>query len=112
MTAGNYDINCTAGEPLSVSISIVNPDTTGALLTYWSVRMHVRELQYSDTTMIELTTDNGRITKDIANGRIILNLTAEETSTLTTNGVYDIELYSTGGKSGVMRLLKGNFYVV
>lgn len=112
MTAGNYDINCTAGEELSVQISVVNPDGLKALMTYWGVRMQVRDLQNSEVVMIELTTSNGRIAKDIENGRITLNLTAEETSTLTTDGVYDIELYSTGGKPGVLKLIKGYFYVV
>jgi len=112
MTAGNLDIICTKGENFSTSIIVKNPDNELASLTYWGSRMHVRSSVSSSSTLIELTTENGRLQHDTVNAKITMSLTAEETNSIELGDhVYDLELYSTGVKNAVLRLVKGNFIV-
>ena len=112
MTAGNLDLTCTKGSNFSTSIVVKNPDNILAGLSYWGSRMHVRSTVSASSTLIELTTENGRLQHDIETAKITMSLTAEETSSLQLgNHVYDLELYSTGAKSAVLRLVKGNFIV-
>lgn len=112
MTAGVVDFDCVQGEAFSGSVSVVNPDNEVASLTYWGSRMQIRRRFSSDSALIELSTDNGMITHDNENARISLYISAEDTSGLELGDhVYDLELYSTGSKNGVLRLIKGVFTV-
>jgi hypothetical protein len=58
------------------------------------------------TTIVELTTSNGRMTLGGAAGTIALAITATDTTTLAAGQyVYDMEMVSSGGE--VTRLLEG-----
>jgi tRNA threonylcarbamoyladenosine modification (KEOPS) complex Pcc1 subunit len=70
-----------------------------------SARMQIRKDVRTSTPMVELTTDNGRITLGGETGLITLRLNAEDTAALTRDGVYDLELIDAQGE--VIRLLKG-----
>lgn len=62
-------------------------------LTGWTARMHVRSKISDATTLLELTTENGRIILGGVLGTINLHLTALETADITwSEGVYDLEL--------------------
>ena len=112
MTAGSLDIICTKGTSFSTSIIVKNPDDLLAGLSYWGSRMQVRRTVSASSSLIELTTENGRLQHDIENAKITMSLTAEETNGLELGDhVYDLELYSTGSKTAVLRLVKGNFIV-
>lgn len=112
MTAGSLDIICTKGASFSTSIIVKNPDNELASLTYWGSRMQVRRTVSASSPLIELTTENGRLQHDIETAKITMSLTAEETNGLELGDhVYDLELYSTGSKNAVLRLVKGNFIV-
>lgn len=67
--------------------------------------MQIRRQIEDTTVMLELTTENGRITLGGAAGTIELLITAADTSTLTTSGVYDLELVE---GAVVKRLIRGN----
>jgi hypothetical protein len=63
-----------------------------------SVRMHVRELVESPSTLLELTTDNGRITLTPLTGHVSLEVSATDTSALAfEGGVYDLEIQHANG---------------
>jgi hypothetical protein len=79
-------------------------------LTGCSARMHVRELLETPTTLLELSTANGRITLGGLAGTITIDLSAEDTAALTwLQGVYDIEIVFATGE--VRRLLEGGVKV-
>lgn len=75
--------------------------------------MHVRATVDASTTIIELTTANGRIALGntvATKGQVTLTIAANTTTTLTPGlYVYDLELVSSTGV--VDRILEGNFKV-
>jgi hypothetical protein len=76
-------------------------------LTGYKARMQVRPELASDEVLIELTTENGRITITPSIGELMLKLTPAETTALSfSKAVYDLELESLNGD--VTRLLQGN----
>jgi hypothetical protein len=112
---GVQDITVTTDNAFTYTISpTVTPTTpaTGTItagkiydLTGYTARMQVRKSKNSTDTEIELTTENGRITIDGANGLITCNLAASATTLLDfSKGFYDLEIV-TG--STVERLLEG-----
>lgn len=111
MTAGRFDISCTQGNAFTAEISVKNPDESLPSLFYWSARMQVRRTTLSPDTLIELSTDNGRIVKYVEGAKIVLSLSSEETSSLPVGEhVYDLEVYNTI-RNCVLRLIKGKFTV-
>ena len=75
-------------------------------LTGYTARLQVRSTLESASTVVELTTANGRIVLGGAAGTITLTISATDTAALTAGrGVYDLELVS--GSGIVTRLLQG-----
>jgi hypothetical protein len=107
MAAGVYNFTCEQGADWERVVTA--RDGSGALidLTGYSARMHVRKDVDASATLVELSTDNGRITLGGPSGQITLRLPASVTSTIQRPGVYDIELTSPNG--AITRLLKGEF---
>lgn len=104
MTA-TYDIVINQGEtftlPLTWTASGTPVDLTGA-----TARMHIRENVDSSTTLIELTTENGRIALGGTAGTIDLTISAVDTAALPKRrGVYDLEIVI---GAVVYRKLEGN----
>ena len=60
-------------------------------LTGLTGRMQIRETKASADTIMDLTTENGRLTFGGTNGVVTMTLTATETATILTDGVYDLE---------------------
>ncbi len=78
-------------------------------LTGYTARMHVRGKIADTTTLLELTTENGRIILGGALGTVRLHLTATDTAAITwSEGVYDLELVN---GSYVKRFLEGKISV-
>ena len=79
-------------------------------VTGYSATLTVRNSPSSSTSIIVLSSANGRITVGNTNGQFTLALTAAETNTLTPgNYVYDLEVTAPNGT--VTRLLEGGFTV-
>jgi hypothetical protein len=84
--------NDSAGEPVD--------------LTDHTARMHIREAYDSEDALIELTTENGRITLGGTAGTIVLYISDEDTEALDFSSArYDLELVQPDGR--VKRLLRG-----
>ena len=63
------------------------------------------------SAVLTLTTENGRIALGGAAGTVTLTVSAADTAGLTAgNGVYDLELISSGGV--VTRLIEGSYSIV
>jgi len=75
-------------------------------LAGWTARMHIREHIEDDTIILNLTTENGRIT--LLDTTITLKLTNVETRTIPIlKGVYDLELISPAPDFFVSRFFEG-----
>jgi hypothetical protein len=128
MVAGKYNITCQQGSTfdLQLTLQYTNPDYPGNCvdpndcpeffiwdLTGYRARMQVRKYVDSSTRMVELTTENLSTYKitlgnpDPVDGTITLFMRAEDTRTILTSGVYDIEIISPTNE--VDRILQGEF---
>lgn len=107
MPAGRYSFTIEQGATFSRTITW--RDNASALidLTGYTARMKVKDS--AGATILELTTENSRITLGGAAGTIALLLTAAVTGALVATEAdaltYDLELVSAGGT--VTRLLQG-----
>jgi len=105
MAATTYDILIEQGATFSQVITYKD-NGVAVNLTGYTARMQVRSTLESATTVVELTTANGRIALGGAAGTITLTISATDTAGLTAGrGVYDLELVS--GSGIVTRLLQG-----
>jgi hypothetical protein len=76
----------------------------------YSANMIVRNSPTSPTSIVTLSSANGRILIGNTNGKFTLQLTAGDTGALTAGQyVYDLEVTSSSGT--VTRLLEGGFIV-
>lgn len=77
-------------------------------LTGYTARMQIRITRGSDTTVFELTTENGGITLTAADGGIHLLISDTDTAAFDfDNAVYDLELINTSGNGDVTRVAEG-----
>lgn len=116
MLAGIYNITCQQGSTFGRTLTFKYPDPASPPsdptylpwnLTGYTARMQVRRTIDSSTTLISLTTENGRISLGGASGVIELNISAADTATITSSGVYDLEIIASNGV--VSRILQGDF---
>lgn len=113
MIAGTYNIICEQGSTFTRVLDLQRPDPDDSTqyivypLTGHTARMQVRRTIESSTALITLTTENGGITIDGDDGRITISMTDEQTSQLTSSGVYDLEIIS--GAGVVSRVIQGTF---
>ena len=105
MSATTYDILIEQGATFSQLVTYKESGVPVSLVGY-TARMQVRSTLESATTVVELTTANGRIALGGSAGTITLTISATDTAALTAGrGVYDLELVS--GSGIVTRLLQG-----
>lgn len=126
MLAGVYNLTIEQGSTFARLIAIQQPDLeadpTGSTFENYDIngytaRMHIRRTIDSATPMIVLTTENGRIdvnpefeTTPTKNNEISLLLSATDTSSLSTSGVYDLEIVSPG--SLVLKVIRGDVTLI
>ena len=126
MIAGVYNLTIEQGSTFGRLIAIEQPDLaadpTGQTfenfdLSGFTARMHIRRTIDTATPMITLTTENGRIAinPNVAgnatrNNEISLSITAADTATITTSGVYDLEIISAGGT--VSKVIRGDVTLI
>jgi len=123
--AGVYNLTIEQGSTFGRLISVEQPDLvadpTGQTFVNYSLvahtaRMQIRRTVDSATSMISLTTENGRITinpnisGNTRNNEISLLITAADTATLTTSGVYDLEIISSSGT--VSKVIRGDVTLI
>ena len=106
MSAGAYDITCEQGTTFNRTLTVKDSNGDARDLSTYTARMHVRRTTASSSTLIELTTENNRISLN-SSGQITLSLTANETAALAEGGVYDLELVDSS--SNVERVVEGAF---
>ena len=115
MIAGIYNITCEQGVDFTRSCILKYPDAndpTGSTyllydLTGYTARMQIRRPLESATPEIELTTANGGIVLGGTAGTFEIVMTNTQTAALDSDGVYDLEIVSSGGT--VSRVIQGTF---
>lgn len=105
MIAGTYNFTIDQGSTFNRSITVTNSDGSFYDFTGHTARMQIRRELPDADVMLEFTTQNSRITLGGASGTIQLYATDEATSTLTRDGVYDLEIETATGE--VFRLIQG-----
>jgi hypothetical protein len=110
MQPGRFNFSLVQGDTFSTSPAW-KINNSYVNVTGYTAKMDVKIAPTSTSTIIELSTANGRITVGTIDGKFTLNLTATETSTLPPgNYIYDLDVTSPGGV--VTTLLSGGFTVV
>ena len=108
MVAARYDITIEQGSKFESTI--IYKDSNGNIvdLTGYTAEMQIRETVASATTLITLSTSNGRITITGASGQIDLSINATDTDDLDfERGVYDLEITPASGADNTIRILQG-----
>lgn len=108
MLAGKYNMVCDQGSTFVRVIEIKDADGAVFSLTGYTARMQVRRDVDTSTTLIELTSANGRIAINGALGAITMTLTPDLTAALTRGGVYDLEIVKTA-TGEVYKVIRGEF---
>ena len=108
--AGKLNLKINQGETFRHTLLWKDSSEVAINLTGYTARMHIRGKLEDTTTLLELTTENGRIL--ITNptiGEIKLYISATDTSSIKwIAGVYDLEMIS---GSDVIRLVEGKVSV-
>lgn len=90
---GRYEIQFWKGDSWSMTVSLVTPEGTPIDLTGWSVAANVyRNADTTDTPLLPIDAAVG------ADGLITLSLTAVQTASLSSYGVWDLKLFDEGGQ--------------
>lgn len=121
MLAGVYNITIEQGSTFGRLISLEQPDLaadpTGATfeeydLSGHTARMQIRRTVESTSTMLSLTTANGGIVINpgTPDNEIEIVISAANTATLTTDGVYDLEIINSAG--AVSKVIRGTITLI
>jgi len=95
------------GATFSKTVAMTDDADAPIDLTGATARMQIRRSVSSDTVLLELTTENGRISHDGAGGVLTLVVDDEDTAALSFgNAVYDLEIEYGNGQ--VDRALYGD----
>lgn len=109
--AGLYNIIADQGATFSRTITWTDSARNPINVTGYTARMQVRATLESTQTVLELTTQNNRISLGGALGTVTLTVSAADMTNVSADKyVYDLELVAP--TTGVVnRLVQGNFVV-
>lgn len=108
MGAGIYHMKLDQGSTFSLVLTYKDSNGDAINLSGYTARMQMRR-NHEDTTLIDLTTENGRIALGGSAGTVTLTIAAGDTAALPpVEGVYDLELVQ---GSVVDKLLAGTFSI-
>lgn len=109
-TPHKIDLTIYQGATFQRSWSIVESGGDEPIdLSGYTARMQIREKLKSETVVLELTTENGRITIDVGEEATTLSLYIDPATTAgitVTKGVFDLELIDIS--DDVYRLMEGS----
>lgn len=116
MISGIYNLYCEQGTTFSRLIEIEYPDPINPAIFYpfdltgFSASLQVRRTVESSTALISLNSTNGNgieIQPNDVENALRIYMTADQTSSITSDGVYDLEIEDPNGS--VSRVLRGTF---
>ncbi len=111
-TPGNYVFQLYQGQTWRNTLRLRDSAGDPVVLTGYTARMQIRPSVDSDTVLLELTTENGRLTINGAAGEISILVAAAVMEALpldyeTVAWVYDLEIISGDATPVVTRVLQG-----
>lgn len=115
-----YDLSMWQGATFGLSINVKDSNGANINLTSYSASMQIRETYDSNNITESLTTSNGEITFDTANGILALELSADRTanihvdlgsSSVPPKSVYVYDLDLTDANNRVTKLIFGTLDV-
>lgn len=114
MAAAEQNLEMDQGAYWSKLISWTDESDLPVDVTGYTARMQIRKKVDSRSSLLDLTTENGRITLGGTAGTILLEIEAEDTAELPATPTdhrwsYDLEMVPAGGK--VVRLMQGKLIV-
>ena len=110
MVAPNYNFSVEQGSTFSLVFTWKDENGAAINLTNYTARLKAKK-DFSSTTIINLTTENGGITLGGSAGTITLNISATASAALEYGSyIYDLEVISSGG--AVTKIVKGNIEVI
>lgn len=113
MIAGIYNITCEQGSTFTRTFTIYEPDgETPYDLTGFSSRMKIRRDYDSNEILFSGTVANGVLLIDALLGKITIDLTAPQTSAMTRDGVYDLEIFDPEDLDIVYKVVRGRFTLI
>lgn len=108
MVPGKYNMVCPQGATFTKQLTYTIDDVP-VNLTGYTARMQVRDTHSSTAIVVELTTENTRISLGGSLGTIMLTIPASVTTDIAAKEyVYDLELVS---GTNVYRIVEGKFLV-
>lgn len=105
MAAGVYNFTLEQGVTFRRPFTFYDENSDPIDFSGFTARMQIRPEIDSDTVIVYLTSANGGLSLN-ASGTIEVYMTDTQTSSVTTDGFYDLEVVS-GATGDVSRLLKG-----
>lgn len=108
MLAGLLDITIEQGATFNLEFLYQDQNGDPIDLTGMTARMQLRRQFNSPDALLNMTTENGRISLSGTSGTITLNISATDTASLTGSGVYDLELVN---GPVVNRILEGSYSI-
>lgn len=108
MEAGLLNLNIEQGSTFNLIMLYEDENGLPIDLTGMTARMQLRRQFSSESILLSMTTENGRIVITPLTGEIALFIDATDTALLTGSGQYDLELVN---GLVVNRLLQGTFKI-
>ncbi len=110
MSAGYHHFIIEQGATFGQTLTLKDASNTVINLTGFSGAMSLRENPDAASSILDLTTANGRMTMGGSAGTVVLAVSASDTNGLTaSDGVFDLEI--TSGAGIVTRLIEGTYSV-
>jgi len=105
--SGRYNMVCDQGATFQL-IFTISTDGVPWTLSDYTARMKVKEFPSATTALVELTTENNRIS--FSGGQVTLLISATDTADLPP-GRFDYDLEFEDNAGTVTRILQGKFVV-
>lgn len=107
MAAGKLDLIIEKGGKFTKHLEYKDKNKAAIDLTGYTARMQIRKNAQAASFILELTTENGRISITPLTGEIDLLITGADTAGITERGnaIYDLELVDAGSEP--LKFLRG-----
>lgn len=92
----NVPLEIIQGASWSKTFRLKDENRVAFDLTGYAAKMQIRRTLQSSDVIKELSTENGKIVITGNEGKIVLSLTSQDTTGITTNGIYDLDLVKDG----------------
>jgi len=112
-TPNNVDLTIYQGGSFLKAYKFSDSEGNPVDLTGWTARMQIRSSKISRNIVVELTTEdidnNLTINIDSESTTINIYMSPDQTSSITKDGVYDLELMDANGD--VLRFMQGDVII-